>query len=266
MLIQKDSPPTCNLKMENYPFSRLHVASSLLQPHSHICHRGVSWWYWRWVLLSPPLGDGDTQVTIRLQGNAHQTGKYISLCHSFSNDTLRCKISLYLGDPLHAADLEGDFSLIKLQQQGLKEPPQGPAGKAQQDIAQSMRMGHFLNLECWQLTELVWVSRERGWISQPQCAPSLSKVGKSTKKIAQWQCCLKNVFQLLSSKCKLQPSCLWSQTVLKRHFWGPTGPASSRHGGRFGKKKKGGKEKRKGSVLLALIFSIQISTTRTITK
>lgn len=73
------------------------------------------------------------------QGNIH----HHSINHPFSNSTPSCKMSLFLGDSLHTADLVGNFSLIKFGQPRLRELLQGPNVKTQWDIAQPMRTGHF---------------------------------------------------------------------------------------------------------------------------
>lgn len=60
---------------------------------------------------------GDFQATAGLLGIVHQPGKHTSsLYHPFSNSTPSCKMSLFLGDSLHTADLVGNFSLIKFGQ------------------------------------------------------------------------------------------------------------------------------------------------------
>lgn len=125
--------------------------------------------------------------------------------------------------------------------------------------------GAFFHLERRQLAELLWVSSERGRISSPQQAPSLPKVGESTKKPARG-------LTALLEKCipaallKLQATAqLFAITnIFKEAFLGSNRTCLLQT--QTFQKKKGGKEKRKGDLLLDLIFSIWISTTRTITK
>lgn len=90
---------------------------------------------------------GGFQATAGLLGIVRQPGKHTSSLYCpFSNSTPSCKMSLFLGDSLHTADLVGNFSLIKFGQPRLRELLQGPNVKTQWDIAQPMRTGHFSTL------------------------------------------------------------------------------------------------------------------------
>lgn len=137
MLIPKDSPPTYNLRMEEPPFLQATCSPiTALSPPARLPQESP-------VVILEMFAALSSISRWRYPGHCWAARRCSPAGKAYIPLPLSWKITLYLGDSPRTADSVGDFSAIKLGQPGPKEPPQGPVGKTQQDIAQLMRTGHF---------------------------------------------------------------------------------------------------------------------------
>lgn len=164
---------------------------------------------------------------------------YCPSCNCISS----CKITLYPGVPWVLHNQGVTWASLSLGNWDWRSLCRGQLGKPKKTTPSRWEWGIFPpRAQAAHPTAMGQQQKELDIIAL--WVPSSPKQGRAQRsQRGEWQRCLKNVFQLLSLNCKPRPSCLRSQTFLKRHFWDLIGPAYRCRP--FKKKRREGDKKRR---------------------